>query len=272
MEGPSLKIACEELRPFIHRKVVLATGSFSERGVDLTHSVFSSARSWGKHLLLRFGARTLRIHFLMFGSYRINKPRPKRIPKLELMFSNGTIYFYSCAVKVLESPIAEVYDFTTDLMSPRWDAPAAVRKLAGFEKSEVADILLDQTLFSGLGNIIKNEVLFRLRLHPETKVEALGPVERRRLVKDAHTYSWLFYAWKKQNVLKRNWQIFRKKNCPVCGGKVSKRKTGKLERICHYCPKCQKQGVRKLRVSRNFPQPISVHDLLNEKQALKGAH
>ena len=35
----------------------------------------------------------------------------------------------------------------------------------------VCDILLDQNIFTGVGNIIKNEVLFRIRLHPETKIK-----------------------------------------------------------------------------------------------------
>ncbi|HRO68823.1 MAG TPA: hypothetical protein PK951_00545 [Chitinophagaceae bacterium] len=34
----------------------------------------------------------------------------------------------------------------------------------------VCDALLDQEIFSGVGNIIKNEVLYRIRVHPESLI------------------------------------------------------------------------------------------------------
>jgi len=38
------------------------------------------------------------------------------------------------------------------------------------------DALLDQDIFSGVGNIIKNEVLHRIRVHPESTVGALPAI------------------------------------------------------------------------------------------------
>ena len=38
-------------------------------------------------------------HFLMFGSYRINDPRIGRLPRLELTFKNGIVFFYACSIK-----------------------------------------------------------------------------------------------------------------------------------------------------------------------------
>ena len=43
----------------------------------------------------------------------------------------------------------------------------------------VCDALLDQDLFAGVGNIIKNEVLFRTRVHPESTIGDLPPVLHR---------------------------------------------------------------------------------------------
>ena len=50
------------------------------------------------------------------------------------------------------------YDFATDVMSDSWDPAAALRRMRGFPREEIADVLLDQTIFAGVGNIIKNEV------------------------------------------------------------------------------------------------------------------
>lgn len=227
MEGPSIVIATEEFKPFI--------GSRSKTG-PVKGEKFLRARSWGKHFILEFEKTTFRIHFLMFGSYRIDNPRENRNPKMVLTFPKGTVYFYSCAIKEID----EVdYDWTIDTMSPKWSTPKAVRTLKAQPETQVCDALMDQTIFAGVGNIIKNEVQFRQRLHPETRIEQLTPKELRTLVADTRAYCLQFYKWKKANVLKRNWQIMRKRKCPLCGGIVTKKHTGTLKRISHWCRRDQ---------------------------------
>jgi endonuclease-8 len=127
-------------------------------------------------------------------------------------------------------------------MSKKWNDLAALKKIRNHPESEAADILMDQNIFSGLGNIMKNETLFRLLMHPEVKIGQLGAPRQRALVREAHAYAWQFYEWKKAHVLKRNWQIMRKKTCPRCGGKVTKKPTGKLKRLSHFCRRCQVKG------------------------------
>ncbi|MES2854254.1 MAG: zinc finger domain-containing protein [Bdellovibrionota bacterium] len=127
-------------------------------------------------------------------------------------------------------------------MSSEWDADSASAKLNAKPKHQVCDLLMDQTIFSGLGNIMKNEILFILKMHPETKIESLSQKRIREVVRESEAYAWQFYEWKKENILKRNWKVMRKKKCPDCGGKISKRETGKLKRVSHYCPRCQSKN------------------------------
>ena len=61
----------------------------------------------------------------------------------------------------------EVYDWTADMMNSGWDPKAAKKKLKDHPDMLVCDALLDQNIFAGVGNIIKNEVLFRIRVQPE---------------------------------------------------------------------------------------------------------
>lgn len=260
MEGPSLVIACEELAPWFGHRVDAVDGAQAKTFGSLRGHEFTEAKSWGKHLLLRFEDVTLRIHFLMFGSYRINDPRENRIPKLELRFGRGTIYFYSCAIRALDRKIEDIYDWTTDLMSPAWDSKKALDAVREIPKTMVCDALMDQTIFAGSGNIIKNEVLFNLELHPEARVGALSAAQQQALVKEVHTYSHQFYEWKKVGQLKRNWRIFRKKVCPRCHVPVKKRPTGKLERFSHYCTSCQlkpkTKATPKITTGRKHPSSI----------------
>jgi endonuclease-8 len=129
-------------------------------------------------------------------------------------------------------------------MSDEWDERRVMRLVAKQTDSMVCDVLLDQDVFAGSGNIIKNEVLFNLRLHPETKTGVLSAAERRAVVREARAYAQRFYEWKKVYVLKKNWKIYRKRVCPTCGAAVTMKKTGKLDRVSFFCPTCQKVGRR----------------------------
>jgi endonuclease VIII len=258
MEGPSLVIATEEFAPYFGKKPSKITGTAKLPFTDSRKQKLLRVASWGKHFLLVFERTTLRIHFLMFGSYRINNPRENRIPKLTLKFGKDEIHFYSCAIRVLEQPIEEIYDWTIDIMSPKWSARKALKHIQAKPKEMVCDVLMDQNIFAGLGNIIKNEVLFRVRLHPKARVGDLSLDMQKALVRDARAYSLLFYKWKKINQLKRHWQIFRKKTCPRCLTPVIKEPTGKGQRLSHYCESCQLLEVHrpKNRVLRNRDLPV----------------
>jgi endonuclease VIII len=232
-------IAVEELAPFVGRKITRVSGTAEAASPDLAGKTVRKIHCWGKHLLLQIGADTYRIHFFMFGSYRIDDRREGREPKLSLVVRGHEVNFYTCAVGKLTEEQLSRYDPRIDVLSPAFDAGLAARSLAKVPEREVCDALMDQTLFAGVGNIIKNEVLFTLKLHPEARVGSLSPAQRRALVKETRDYCFRFYEWKKRFELKRHWQVFRKPKCPSCGHAVTKRKTGTLQRVSHFCARCQ---------------------------------
>src|SRR5688572_27176112 len=84
MEGPSLVILREELAPYVGKKITTASGNTKQLDlIALRGKALSEVRSWGKHFLMRFGTGTwLKIHFLMYGSYRINDPKKGREPRM----------------------------------------------------------------------------------------------------------------------------------------------------------------------------------------------
>ena len=124
-------------------------------------------------------------------------------------------------------------------MSPKWDSDKAFDSIYTKPDLEIADILLDQNIFAGVGNIIKNEVLWRVRIHPETKVKNITPSELKKLIAETKKFSLLFYKWRKAFLLRKHLDIYQKSMCPRCGAKVQRAKTGKRNRISHVCPVCQ---------------------------------
>ncbi len=239
-EGPSMLIAAEEMSPASGKKVVSVSGSTKQPVKILKNQTLKEIGTWGKHLLLFFNKSVVKIHFMLWGSYSIDRKKPGRHPRLVINFGKTKFYFYACSVKFLEEDPDDIYDWSADILSPCWDETAALSKLKGQQNEMICDILMDQAIFSGVGNIIKNEVLFLLRLKPERKLKTLSSARQLVLMRETHDYSWKFYYWKKNYELKKHWLIMRKKICPNCQGPVTRRETGKRKRLSHYCERCQK--------------------------------
>ncbi|MBJ6984392.1 DNA-formamidopyrimidine glycosylase family protein [Luteimonas sp. MC1750] len=240
-EGPSIVILREAAAGLAGRKVLRVSGNSTQDIARMQGQKVLAVRSWGKHFLLEFKGFSLRIHFLLFGSWRLNEERD-RPPRLSLGFSKGEVLnLYACSVRFLEGDLDAHYDWSADVMNAAWDAKAARRKLRAQPATLAADALLDQDLFAGVGNIIKNEVLHRIRVHPESAVGALPPRKLGELVTQAREYSFDFYRWKKDFVLKKNYQVHTKSTCPRDGTRLSYRKhLGKAQRRAFWCDTCQR--------------------------------
>ncbi|MDF2187021.1 DNA-formamidopyrimidine glycosylase family protein [Paraflavitalea sp. CAU 1676] len=237
-EGPSIVILKEEVQRFKGKKILKAQGTGPINIGSLINRKVVDLKTWGKHLLICLPQTTLQIHLLLFGKYSIDEPRNGK-PRLLLQFSNGTLYFYACSVREIREDLDQVYDWTTDLMNPAWDAAAARKKLRAVPGALICDALLDQSIFAGAGNIFKNEVLYRTRVHPLSLVGAIPARKRAEIVQQMHRYAFEFLAWKKANVLKKHWQAHTKKVCPRCDIPFHKAYLGKTKRRTFYCESCQ---------------------------------
>lgn len=251
MEGPSLFLAEEQLRPFKGRVVLRVRGNTKEDKERLRDQKVKDIFSWGKHLVFQFEAFAVRIHFLLFGTFEAtvddvpvtgDYKKKVREPRLALEFKNGHIEMYSCSVKIIEdSDLKASYDFSIDIMSPEWYSKQALAQMKKYPEEEIADVLLDQTIFAGVGNIIKNEVLSLVKINPRQKVSELSPATIRKIVQITREFSHQFYEWRKAFVLRKHLKIHRTKACPYCERPIKREKTGKRERWSYYCEVCQRK-------------------------------
>ncbi|AWH85237.1 endonuclease [Flavobacterium album] len=241
-EGPSLVIAREEALLFEGQTVISADGNAKIDMSRIEGKKLEAIRTWGKHLLLCFDGFTLRVHFLMFGTYRVNERKDAKL-RLGLVFKTGELNFYTAAVKVLEGDVNDYYDWAGDVMNDAWDAKKAKAKLKEVPDKLVCDALLEQDIFSGVGNIIKNEVLYRVRVHPKSLVGSIPPKKMNELIEEARHYSFQFLEWKKKYELKKHWLAHTKKTCLRCNLPFVKEHTGVKKRRSFFCTNCQKLYV-----------------------------
>jgi endonuclease-8 len=267
-EGPSMIILKEAVQPYKGKKIIAATGNAKFDKSPLVNNKVIDFKTWGKHFIIVVKGMNLRVHFLLFGSYSLDEQtKPDRSLRLCLQFSKGAIYFYTCAIRVLEGNLDALYDWSADVLSDAWDPAAARKKLKAIPETLVCDALLDQNIFAGVGNIIKNEVLYRILLHPETKVGDLPPAMLTRMIDEARNYSFDFLKWKKAFVLKKHWLAHTKKMCTRCDMPLTKKYCGKTKRRTFYCENCQLKYENKKALP---PKPPPAADI-KKARAVKTA-
>lgn len=243
-EGPSIVILRDAAMPFAGQLIQRAEGNAKIDMPRLERQRVVALRTFGKQFLIALPELTIRIHLLMFGSYRINE-RKDAEPRLSLGFARGELNFYSCSVRLLEGDLDALYDWRADVMSDEWDPALARKKLRATPGLLVCDALLDQDVFAGVGNIIKNEVLYRTRIHPLSLVSELPLRKLRELIEQARTYAFEFLAWKKAFVLRKHWLVHNRSVCPRHGTPLQRAHLGKTHRRSFYCERCQKLYVPK---------------------------
>ena len=166
--------------------------------------------------------------------------KKKTVPvRLGLEFKKGKLNFYACSVTMIDEPLSTLYDWTADVMNDNWDLKKAKQKLKILPDLLVCDALLDQNIFAGVGNIIKNEVLYRIQVHPKSKVGKLPVKQINLLIKEARNYSFDFLKWKKKYELKKHWLAHTRRTCTRCNIPLIKEYLGKTNRRSFFCNNCQ---------------------------------
>lgn len=237
-EGPSIVILKEEVQDFTGQKIVSVAGNSKIDQARLLNQPVISFKSWGKHFLICFDGFALRIHFLLFGTYRINERKDAPV-RLSLAFPSGELNFYTSSIKFLEGDIDAHYDWSADVMNADWDPKKARSRLETVPEKLICDALLEQDIFAGVGNIIKNEVLYRVRIHPESHTGKIPKLKLREMIREARTYSFEFLEWKKKYELKKHWLAHTKTTCLRCNLPLLKKHTGVKKRRSFFCENCQ---------------------------------
>jgi endonuclease-8 len=98
-EGPSIVILKEiiDQQQLVGEEVIDVGGNTKIDKERMLHQHVVAFRSWGKHFLICFETFSLRVHFMLFGTYRINE-RKETTPRLSLKFKTAEINFYTCSL------------------------------------------------------------------------------------------------------------------------------------------------------------------------------
>ncbi len=124
-------------------------------------------------------------------------------------------------------------------------AELAVRIVTEGGDRTICDVIVDQAVVAGLGNVYKSELLFVGKVHPDTPTAKLGTTAVAALLEKGHI--WLSANRGKARSTtgarmrgQTTWVYGRASMpCRRCGTAIEYAKRGPLARDTYWCPRCQ---------------------------------
>ena len=237
--------------------------------------VIEKVESRGKWCLIHFsGDLILVTHMLMSGSWHIYRAGEKWWSPRKAM--RALVEVEGWQAVAFNVPVAEFHTADTlarksgvprlgpDLLSVDYTAQSGLNALRQRAQThpddEIADVLLNQRVLAGLGNVYKSEVAFAARVHPfrqmstvtDDEMLQMADVSQRYMkanVIDGNsetggdgivTYTGMRRTTNSGNEKNRLWVYGRRgQECRRCGALIEMRKQGPGARSTYWCPECQ---------------------------------
>lgn len=254
-EGDTIHKAAARLAPALEGKVLerfeaprLLGNQRPRRGMRI-----ESVEARGKHLLVRFErALTLQVHLGMSGSWHLYRTgdrwrKPPHLARVVLgVESWDAVCFSAPTVRAFvdrDGQPTPVSHLGPDLCDADADLDSAVARMATIPTAgtTIAEVLLDQRVAAGVGNVYKSEVLWACRLDPFTPVESVDEATRRALIDTAHRQLRSNLERAGRQTIPGGVAVYRRvrQPCPRCGTPVRSRRHGEQMRSTYWCPACQ---------------------------------
>lgn len=261
-EGDTIWRAAARLRPALAGRELLAfeaprlVGDRPRPG-----AVVEEVEAVGKHLLVHFsGGLSLDTHMRMTGSWHLYRTgerwrKPRHLLRCRLQVPQWEAVCFAAPVVrsyrrdgragptgVASDPIAHL---GPDLCRPDADLDRAVAGMALVEPgTTIAEVLLDQRVAAGIGNVYKSEVLFALGVSPFAPVEAIDPAMRRALLERASVLLRRNLGTSRRTTIPGppgSVAVYRRARLPCrrCGTPIRMLHHGLHARSTYWCPRCQ---------------------------------
>jgi DNA-formamidopyrimidine glycosylase len=179
-EGHTLRRLADDLAEAFAGRVVRVSspqGRFAAEAQLLDRTELVGADSAGKHLFVDFaGGRVVHVHLGLIGGFRIAPgPAPDPVGQVRLRIAageDGRTPSYAdlrgatrCALITPEERAQVLGRLGPDPLRPDADPGRAWARISSSSRP-IGDLLMDQEVLAGVGNVYRAEVLFRHRIHP----------------------------------------------------------------------------------------------------------
>jgi endonuclease-8 len=232
--------------------------------IDLTGRTVLCVRSVGKHLLTRFtSGHTLHSHFKMDGAWHLYRDGERWRGKshdVRAVLATDTwtavgFRLHDLALIRTDRESELVGHLGPDLLADDWNdtmAAEATRRMTEREDSQLGEVLVDQRVMAGVGNLYKAEVCFLLGVSPWTRVQDVKPELLSKAVllsrKLLHRNAWHPEQSTTGELTRgrQHWVYQRTgRPCRRCGTEIKSGRQGSFvpPRYTWYCPRCQPSKI-----------------------------
>lgn len=264
-EGDTIARAAAVLHAALAGRVVtaftsaLAPVAAAHAAAPLTGRTVTAVTAHGKHLVMAFsGGVLLRSHLRMHGRWHLYRPGERwqtspRAARLRLDTADWVavgfdIHDAELATATAPTDVAALATLGPDLLAPAVDVPLVAGRITAEGARPVADVLLDQRVLAGIGNVFRSELLFLEGLDPRGPAAALTADRAASLVRRAVR---LLRINARPGAARRVttgrlhpgealWVYQRTgKPCRRCGTAIASYAELPLARRVYWCPACQ---------------------------------
>lgn len=199
----------------------------------------------GKHLFIRFeGGIALHTHMRMEGAWHVYSPgerwrKPERMARAVLETDDTVaVCFLAPVVELVKDDNNTVAHLGPDVMGADFDVQAVVGRARASRVATLGEVLLDQRVAAGIGNIHRCNALWQLGLDPWQRVDASDDATLARLFETARDRI-------RRSAVARGFVAAPAvhgrggRPCPRCGTLIAVRAQGEQARLTYWCPRCQ---------------------------------
>ncbi len=246
-EGDTVWRTANALRPRLVGKRLLKVGP--DRFSRLAGATVIAIDTNGKHLLIHLDSGlVLHTHLRMTGSWHLYRPgevwrRPERQAKLVLATeSTEAVLFNAPVVELLREREATrvLAHLGPDILAPEFDPDEVLRRARASERQPLGELLLDQRVAAGIGNIYKCESLWRVRLDPWRRADELSDEELGAVFADARKLMQGALRGRVPHAVHGR----AGRGCARCSDRVRCLNQGQPPRLTYWCPTCQRARLR----------------------------
>lgn len=251
-EGDTIHRTAARLRPvLVGQPVVRFTAPRWSGPVPDPGETVDTVTAIGKHLFVGFsGGLTLRTHLRMTGRwdvYAAGQPwrRPSPAARVVIEVPDRVAVCFSAPDVALtrRGPLATAH-LGPDLCGETPDLASVAARVArvATARTEIGELLLDQRVAAGIGNVYKSEVCFFERLDPRTPVAELDADRTGRLFVRAHRLLRANLGPGPRRTVPEGLTVYgrARKPCRRCGTPIERFVQGHEQpRTTYWCPACQ---------------------------------
>ncbi|HEV7656953.1 MAG TPA: DNA-formamidopyrimidine glycosylase family protein [Mycobacteriales bacterium] len=225
---------------------------------DITGRTVTEVLARGKHMLTRLDdGLTLHTHFLMDGTWHLVRPGARwhggPAYQVRLVLANADweavgYRLHDIALVRTDEEDQLVGHLGPDVLGPDWDPAEAARRIAANPDRPIGEVIMDQRVLAGVGNLYKAETLFLTGTHPWTPS---GKTDPAKLVATAYRLMRANRDHPEQTTTgsmrrgEQHWVFGRaRRPCLRCGTPIEIAELRPADhpeqgRLTYWCPRCQ---------------------------------